>query len=304
MHRAVPRANNQGRFRPRLPAHSLGQIRGAHHSEQAEQRSLAFAQRHRPASDNRQSGRRRATFDSFFLFVWRDGKHAREKAAMRQMPRRDGAIIRDVTTNLEPAGDLLRVVAFNSGAQREIRRTAEHQVEPFVRPNRSRIPEIALPNLVSLFQSVPCRGLSGESNTFRLRLDRNELRSQQPPRGNHPDGSDPAAQIEHRSRRGTPTGAEPGRHHVIRRKAVSIPELEQTKMPADGIQCLALGNCGKPGRRPGRNRARLGPTFEEWLAVHDTRMPVRLSAKQTISFDGPFPARAGGVSASAGAGES
>ena len=65
------------------------------------------------------------------------GKDAGEHAARREMARGDARVVGDVAAQLEAARDLLRMVAFDPGAERKVRRAAEHQVEAS-RPRRAR----------------------------------------------------------------------------------------------------------------------------------------------------------------------
>src|SRR6185503_13147400 len=109
------------------------------------------------------------------------GKDTCEQAAWRQMRRSNPAVVADIAAQLEPARHLLRVVAFDAGTQREVRRAAEHEVEPLVRADRRGRAEVAVPDLVTGREPVVGRRLTRQPNALVLRLDGHEARARQPP---------------------------------------------------------------------------------------------------------------------------
>jgi hypothetical protein len=60
------------------------------------------------------------------------------------------AIIRNVSTELKAAGDLLRIIAFQTTPRREIRRAAQDKVKFLFGSNHFRSAKISVPNLIAL----------------------------------------------------------------------------------------------------------------------------------------------------------
>ena len=146
------------------------------------------------------------------------------------------AIIRNVAAQFKTAGDFLRMVAFNAGADRKIRRTAKDEVEFFVGAKHRGVSKIAVADFITIFESIVAGGFSGELDALVLRLDGYKARAGQPPRGNHSHRTNAAAQVQRGARGGTPGSAIPCGQNVIRGKTMAVAELKKAKMTADGVQ--------------------------------------------------------------------
>ena len=59
---------------------------------------------------------------------------------------------------------------------------------------------------------------------------------------NHAYGAEAAAEVERGLRGGTPTRAIPSGEDVVGGEAVSIAQLEQAEVPADGVECFVWFN--------------------------------------------------------------
>jgi hypothetical protein len=131
MHPAIGGANDERWLDPGCFAHRLRHIELAHHREQPDQRGLSLFEYHGPAPHDGELSPARRSLDALNLFF---GKHAGEEAAGGQMPGGNHGVVRDVPPHLEPAGDLLRMVAVDSGVQWKVWRAAQHEIESLVRP--------------------------------------------------------------------------------------------------------------------------------------------------------------------------
>src|SRR5688572_620215 len=107
MHQSVSAPNRKRRLRPGIRTHPLWQISGAHHREETEQRQIVFAQNHRSPTNNTKARLLCSCAETFVLFFGIDGKDADEQASRRKMPRRNFAIIRNVSAYFESARDFL-----------------------------------------------------------------------------------------------------------------------------------------------------------------------------------------------------
>ena len=101
-----------------------------------------------------------------------------------------------------------------------------------------------------------------------MSFDGDELCAGQSPRADHAYGADAAAEVERGLRGGTPTRAIPGGEDVVGGEAVSVAQLEQAKMSADGIERFVWFNCHARGESR-RDRAGLGPSFEMGGFAHN-----------------------------------
>jgi hypothetical protein len=149
------------------------------------------------------------------LFIGRNRKHAGKKSAAFQMLCSRRTIVGNFATHFEAAGDFLRMVTFNAAAEWKIGRASENEIEVFVVAQNFFIAEIALPNFITIFESVPARRFFCEVNAFFLRFDRDKFCAGQSPRGNHSNGSNSATQIENGSSRRTPTCSIPRGQNVV-----------------------------------------------------------------------------------------
>ena len=183
------------------------------------------------------------------------------------MPGSGLGVIADIAAQLEPARDLLRVLALNPGPQRKVGRAAEHEVESLVGGQRNRVPEVRVADLIAVAETVVRRRLPGQAHALLLRLDSNHAGSSKAPGGHHPHRADAGSEIEHEARRRNPCGAVPRREQVVCGKTMPLPKLKDSEMTADRVQGfvrrhLDLASCA------GRNRPRLHPSFEERFNSH------------------------------------
>ena len=113
---------------------------------------LAFAEDDGPAAhdDEIRIPRRRFHPDPLLL-----GKYAGEQAAGGQACSRYARVVADVTAQLEPACDLLRVIAFDAAARGKIRWTAEDDIELLVGFENVPVAEIAVANVEAVLKSIP-----------------------------------------------------------------------------------------------------------------------------------------------------
>ena len=161
-------------------------------------------------------------------------------------------IIGNRAAQFEAAGELLRMFASHAGVRRKIRRAAGDEIEFFSAAQNSGFSKIALADFVAVGHAVVARGFSGERDAFSLRLDRHKLRPGQPPRADHADGADAAAEVQHAARRRAPTRAVPRRQNVVGGKAVAVAQLKQAEMPADGVKRFVRFDWQRSaGLRPG-----------------------------------------------------
>src|SRR5262245_47647545 len=157
MDRARSSADRQGWFAPGAAAHPFGQVFGSHQAKQTNQRALVFTEHHGPLADDDQSHGSRGIIDSLFLRLRRHGEDTGEESPSGEMPRGGRTIIRNVSTQFKPAGNLLRVIPWHSAAGRKIGRTAKDQIELLVRAQHVRFAEIAFADLEARLHAVPSR---------------------------------------------------------------------------------------------------------------------------------------------------
>ena len=162
---------------------------------------------------------------------------------------------------VKTAGELLRVLAFHACVRWEIRRAGGDQIKLFILPQHAGITEIAFANFVAPGQSVVTRRLTGKRHAFALRFDGHKSRARQPPSANHPHRPNPAAEIQRGARRGTPGRAIPRSENIVGGEAVTVAELEQTEMSADGIEGFVQFN-GNTRVESGRKRSGFRPALE------------------------------------------
>lgn len=156
------------------------------------------------------------------------------------MARGDFGVVGDGATDLEAAGDFLRMVAVGAGLEREIRRAAENEVEALVGVENAGIAKIALADVVAREQAVVSSGFSCQGNAFGLGFDGDEVCERQAPGGGHADGTNAAAEVKYAAGGGTPAGAVPGCQHVVGGKTMAALELEDAKVAAEGIDRFAF----------------------------------------------------------------
>ena len=192
------------------------------------------------------------------------GKDAREEAACGEMSRRPRARSREcrraARTGRRPsAGDRLRCRC----------RAGKYGGLPSTRSKRSvsakrrRRRESRLTNVVAIGQPVVGRRLSRQPHALGLRLDRDDARARQPPRGDHADGADAGAEVEDRRRGRRPRRSVPRRQHVVGREPVTVAQLKDAEVSADGVERLVWRN-DRRRRRAWRNRTGLAQPLK-WL---------------------------------------
>src|SRR6185503_6317197 len=120
----------------------------------------------------------------------------------------------DVAAQLEPARDLLRMIAFDAGAERKVRGAAEDEIESLVGREAARVAKIAEPDVRAIVQAVEAHRAARQSDAFLLRLDRDEACARQAPGGHGRDAADAAAKVEDGPRGGAPARPVPRRQHV------------------------------------------------------------------------------------------
>ena len=81
MHGAVLAADDKGRFRPGLGTHPVRQVVRAHHSEEAEEGTFAFAEDDGAAANDGEPGGFGRVAKALFLFGRSDWENAREETA-------------------------------------------------------------------------------------------------------------------------------------------------------------------------------------------------------------------------------
>ena len=159
----------------------------------------APSQHARPLAHQRQARRARGLDHSRALAIGQ-GKDACEETAGREARGRDPAVVADVAAQLEPARDLLRMIAFDASAEREVRGAAEHEIEPLLGRENARVAKIAEPDVRAIAQPVEAHGAARQRDAFLLRLDRHQACAGQAPGGHGRDAADAAAKIENGSR--------------------------------------------------------------------------------------------------------
>ncbi len=143
----------------------------------------------------------------------------------------------------------------------KIRRAPQHEIEALVGRERVRRTEVGVPDVVALDQPVVRGRLACQPHAFLLRLDGHETGPGKPPRGNHADRPDARAEVEHAGRRRRPRRAVPRGEHVVGGETVSLAELKDAEVTADGVERLVAGHIRRR-RRTWRDRARLRPALE------------------------------------------
>ncbi len=234
MNLALARADDEFGLDPRLAAKPLRQIVRAHHPEQCDKRRIALAKNHRTPPHDDKIRFLRAGLDAGELGGL-GRKYAREETAGREMFRRGRTVIRHRAAQLETTGELLRMFTLHPGPERKIRRTAGDEIELLLGLENASIAKIPFPDSVAVSDAVLTGGLSGERNTFTLRFNGDKVRPGQTPRGNHPHRADAAAEIQSSLRRRTPTRAIPRREDVVGREAMTIAQLKQAEVSANGV---------------------------------------------------------------------
>src|SRR6188768_3806204 len=151
--RAVSCANDEWGLDPRAPANNLWQIGCAHHQEESDHRRFAFAEHNRAAPDESRICCSRSSLEAGALVL---GKDTGEDSTTGEVCDSHARVVCDVTAQFEATRHLLRMVSFDSGAGREVRRAAEHEVEGFARTECGGITKVRATNLVPGFKSVVC----------------------------------------------------------------------------------------------------------------------------------------------------
>jgi len=181
---AVSGANDQGRLDPRSLTHARWQISCAHHQEKSDQRRLTFAKDDGTTPDDGGICGASSNIDARTLVFRED---TREYTTCGKVRDGDTCVVGDIAAQLEAARYFLWMVAFDSGAEREVRWAAEHEIEGLTRAERVGIPEVCSSNFVSRLDSVVRRRLARQSNAVFLRFDGDERRARQTPGRDHAD---------------------------------------------------------------------------------------------------------------------
>ena len=161
MNSSIGETNDQRRLDPGLAPHPRGQIISTHRCEERDKRRLLRAEHNRAAADH---GQARVTGGSLQSISPLFGIDAHEQATRLQVRSCDPSIVADVSAQLEPARDLLRVLALNTGTRRKIRRTPDDKVESLLRGQRARIPEVPVADLKAVVETVVPRRLSRQTH--------------------------------------------------------------------------------------------------------------------------------------------
>src|SRR5262245_18354792 len=120
-------------------------------------------------------------------------------------------------------------------------------------------------NFVTILEMIETGAFAGEANAFFLGFDGDEFRAGQTPGGDHADGADAAAEVEHAFGERAPGSGIPGGEDVVGGKAMAFFELEKAKVAADGIERFAFFDAEiRDVRRLG---AGLGPALENPFRV-------------------------------------
>ena len=155
MNRAILAADDEGRFGPGLGTHPVGQVVGAHHAEEAEEGTFAFAEDDGATANNGGLGGFGGVVNALFLFGRSDGEDACEETGGPEALFCDSAVVGDVAAHFEAARDSLRVIAFDAAARGKIRRTAENEIELLVGFKNVRAAEVAVANVETIPKAVP-----------------------------------------------------------------------------------------------------------------------------------------------------
>jgi len=270
MNGAVVVSDDERWLEPRLRTHPVRKVVRAHHAEEAEEGTFAFAKDNGATANDGELGSSSRVADALFLFGRSHGKDACEKTSRRQSLRGDFTIVGDVTAHFEPARDLLRVIAFDAAARGKVRRTTEDEIELFIGFESVCVPEVTVANIETILKAVPLDGFAGEADAFILRFHGDEASGLQTPRSDESDGADATAEIEDAAGGGGPRRAVPGSEDVVGGKTVALLELENTEVTADGIQRLSGFKWWPFAACAGRHRAGFGPPAKIRIQpVHD-----------------------------------
>src|ERR1039458_4461344 len=106
---------------------------------------------------------------------------------------------------------------------------------PVMRSNFSPARRTAGADFIAVGQSVVTRRFFGKRNALTLRFNRDKFRAGQSPRANHADRANAAAEVERRARGRAPSCAIRRRQNVVGGKTMSVAQLKQSEMSADGI---------------------------------------------------------------------
>ena len=198
-----PPSDSERWLRPGPSAHRFRQVRRAHHSEQRDQRRLAFLEHDGAAPHDHQAGRRRGRFHPRPLAP--QGRRSEQPAGGQVRP--PARVVADVAAKLEAAGHLLRVSPLDPGAGRKYAgsRVPGRSVTPLPRSPLSR----KSPRESRSVCPARCSGtIAAPARRFRPVPQPSRARSRQPPGGDHCHRADARAEAQHRVR---------GGHHVARR---------------------------------------------------------------------------------------
>ena len=138
------------------------------------------------------------------MFGGIDWEDAGEGAPVGEVGYGGLAVVGDGSADFEAAGDFLRMVALDAGAEWKVGRAAEDEVEAFVRLQDFRITDVSFPDIEAISETVPFHRFLRELDTFALGLDGYDGHVRQSPGGDHSDGADPAAEVEDVSRARAP----------------------------------------------------------------------------------------------------
>jgi hypothetical protein len=165
----------------------------------------------------------------------RERKDEGEETARREDARGCGRVVGDAAANLDARRHGLRMRSLDGSARRKVRRRPGDEVE---RPFVIEIPQIPLPHIDTILESVVPDTLPRQPHGHRLRLDGDDPRANQTPRHDerHRPNTRPKVRRPPHPRR--PLRRIPGGEDVIGREAMPIGILEDAVMPRDVVERL------------------------------------------------------------------
>ena len=250
-------ADDEGWFLPGLAAEPGGEIVSQHHSKEGDEWGVSLAELDGAfANDDEACGVGSGSDAGELLgFV---GKDAGEESAGSEMACCGEAVVGDAAAQFETAGKFLGMFTDDASLDRPIRWAAGDEVKFLIIGEQGWIAEVSVPDLITVGQSIGEGGSLCEGDAFLLCLHGDKLRARTTPGTDHADGADATAEVQSSANGGCPGGAIPGGENIIGGKPVSVLQLEEAEVSADGIASFLFGWFWRPGRdRPG-----FGPAFE------------------------------------------
>ena len=197
--------------------HVFGEVGFAHHEEEAEKRGLAFAEYDGSLAKDDEVGLFGGGGDALGLFFRIEGEDAGEGTAGLEVGGGGFAVVVDVAADFETAGDFLGMVAFDAGAEREVGRAAEDEVEFFLGLEGSGFAEVAFADVEAIIEAVSADGFFCQCDAFFPGFDGDDAGTGETPGRDHGDGADPAPP---RSRMLRAMGHQLVPYHAVRMSSV------------------------------------------------------------------------------------